>query len=162
MFSLPVFQTEDSFSKLWNDSISFVFAILGLFCVIAAFWPGFYNTWKTKDTEFLPIGLFSLFLLVGVLMSAGSIAGICESPKPGPMYMRGCVFTLLNVFVMLTNLYTVGLWCKNKFLGRRRADSSYADVSETSEYVDDEQEEVEYNEEESQEESNLMDLGLAI
>lgn len=123
----------------WNEHLSVFFAFLGMISVGLAFWPGFYKTWKTKDTKFLPIKLFSLFLLAGALMTAGSIAGVCTDVQLSNMYVRGWFFVLLNAFVLFTNLYTVCLWCKNKVKERVRGYDSLEDyIPEEEESFDEE------------------------
>ncbi|WP_181454130.1 PQ-loop repeat-containing protein [Mycoplasma wenyonii] len=106
----------------WHGCLAAVFVVIGAGAITSAFWPGFYKTYKTKDTKGLPIKLFALFLLVGILMTAGSIAGICKSPEWKPGYFKGWWFVYLNFFVMSVNAYTVFLWFKNKRMERNNKD----------------------------------------
>lgn len=98
----------------WHGYAANVCVFLGACGITLAFWPGFYRTYKTKNTKGLPITLFSLFLLVGILMTAGSIAGVCQEQKWESHITKGWMFVYLNSFVMFVNAYTVGLWWRNK------------------------------------------------
>ncbi|WP_148268009.1 hypothetical protein [Mycoplasma wenyonii] len=114
----------------WNGCASLVASVIGSVTITFAFWPGFYQTWKTKDTKFLPLGLFALFLLVGILMTAGSIAGACVDKLGTWMYVRSGFFIYLNSFVMLVNAYIVGL-----ALWNRRKDKKQVNNTDSEEEV---------------------------